>query len=73
MQLHSYIRARAAVEGVGYELGPEFFEARLEKGVRNFFGVEVNEAGTLINDEQEPRAGYLQEWLARERDVAVEH
>jgi hypothetical protein len=62
-QLHTYIQARAAVEGVGYELAPEFFQAGLELGVRSFLGVEVNEAGMLINDEHEPRAGYLQEWL----------
>ena len=57
-RLHTYVRARAEVEGVEYKLSPEFFAEGLEAGVRVFFGVEV-EYGRLVSDMQQPSKDYF--------------
>lgn len=65
-QLAGYIKSRAEVEKVGCEIDAAFFIQNLRHGVRNFFGVTLakNDAGrlVLVEDEQEPYAGYLDEW-----------
>lgn len=55
-ELHEYMMFRAAREQVSYGLAPAFFTAALAMGVRMFFGIEVNEAGELVADSQNPRA-----------------
>ncbi|OFV94797.1 MAG: hypothetical protein A3H28_03070 [Acidobacteria bacterium RIFCSPLOWO2_02_FULL_61_28] len=55
-ELHEYMMFRAARERHVYELTPEFFTALLAGGVRTFFGIQVNEAGELAADNQNPRA-----------------
>ena len=55
-ELHEYMIFRAACERQRYELSPDFFTAALAMGVRMFFGIEVNEAGDLAGDSQNPRA-----------------
>lgn len=62
--LADYIAARAGVEGVGSDLGADWFAAHLMAGYRLFFGVTVAENGTLVGDSQEPKPGYLTSWLA---------
>jgi hypothetical protein len=65
-QLAGYIKNRAEVERVGCEIDAAFFIENLRHGVRKFFGVALakNDAGRLelVEDEQEPYAGYLDEW-----------
>jgi hypothetical protein len=62
--LDGYMRARADVEGVSYDLGPEFFTAYLKAGVASFFGIDVDLAnGVLVRDRQEPRPGFFEAWL----------
>lgn len=60
-ELHDYIRERASVENTGFNLTPEFFDKALASGVRQFFGVKV-ENGKMISDDQEPWPGFLDAW-----------
>jgi hypothetical protein len=50
-----YIKLRAQIEGVEFELDRCFFEAYYVLGVRSFFGVLVDEDCQPIFDEQEPK------------------
>ena len=62
--LDGYMRARADVEGVSYDLSPEFFAAFIKAGVASFFGIDVDLAtGVLVRDRQEPRPGFFEAWL----------
>jgi len=62
--LDAYLRLRATIEGVEYQLSPEFLGQLHLKGVRTFFGITVDEKGFPINDEQEPQPGFLEKWQA---------
>lgn len=55
-KLHEYMVFRAACEHHRYELTPDFFRALLDGGVRTFFGIEVDAAGDLLRDTQNPEA-----------------
>lgn len=56
---HQYLRRRSTVEGVGYELTPDFFYGGLRMGVRSMFGLEFDEDGRPIRDHQEPSEGWF--------------
>lgn len=55
---------RAKIEGVPFDLSVKFFRRALEGGVVSLFGVQV-EDGEMVCDNQEPREGFMQEWLQR--------
>ena len=62
--LDGYMRARADVEGVSYNLNPEIFTGFMRAGVASYFGVDVDLAtGVLVRDRQEPRPGFFEAWL----------
>lgn len=65
-KLVNYLRKRASIEGVEFELEEEFFEVNFNLGVRTFFGVVVDENCNPIFDEQEPKdhPGLLNSFLA---------
>jgi hypothetical protein len=66
--LDCYLRARADVEGVGYELSPEFFAEAIKMGVEFYFGIEVDLVdGVLVQDRQEPRPGFFEAWQKSNR------
>jgi hypothetical protein len=52
--LCTYMKARAAFEGVEWKLTHEYVQSYFERGCRNFFGVEINDRGELLSDEQQP-------------------
>lgn len=58
-QLHSYMRFRAAREGVPYEFTAPQFRIHLRDGVRDFFGIETSDR-KIIRDRQKPEL--LDEW-----------
>jgi len=60
--LHQYLSWRAQQERQGYDLYPEFFAERLRRGIRTFFGVEVNSRG-IATDRQ--RVDLWHRWLQR--------
>jgi hypothetical protein len=62
--LDEYMRFRAAKEGVGYDLSPEFFQAAMWQGCDMFFGVTV-EGDELISDEQQPEL--FEQWKKLKR------
>lgn len=61
--VHDYVRTRAEVEGVAYGLRRGFYKAAMRRGVRQVFGVVVNDRGTPTSDAQEPGPGFLRRWL----------
>jgi hypothetical protein len=52
-ELFAYMTWRADQEGIEHRLSYEFYRAGLAKGCRNFFGIQVDTAG-IIGDEQQP-------------------
>jgi hypothetical protein len=67
-ELDRYLRARADVERVSYELSPECFTALIKAGVASYFGVDLDLAtGVLVRDRQEPRPGFFEAWLASKK------
>jgi len=52
--LCTYMRARAAFEGVKWKLSREYVQSHFDRGCRNFFGVELDDHGKLLRDEQQP-------------------
>jgi len=65
-KLVSYLRKRAQIERVAFDLDQDFFEVHFILGVRNFFGVVVDEDCIPLYDEQEPKdyPGLLDSFLA---------
>lgn len=64
--LFNYLKSRAKIEGVSFELGQnEFFEPYFRCGVRNFFGICIDDNGFLLYDVQEPRShpGFLAKFI----------
>lgn len=54
--LFNYIKLRAQIEGVNFDLDQsEFFEYNFNIGVRHFFGVLVDENCHPLYDDQEPK------------------
>jgi hypothetical protein len=71
--LDGYLRARAAVEGVSYNLNPEIFTGFMRAGVASYFGVDVDLAtGVLVRDRQEPRPGFFEAWLESKKSQPEE-
>lgn len=62
--LYDYMMLRADQEGVEFGLDIEFFESGFNSGIRNFFGVEVNNIGFPIWDDQEPEKGFLNNFIS---------
>ena len=52
--LYDYLMARAAYEKVDWALSKEFFTCGFDFGIRGFFGVQIDDDGTLLNDVQQP-------------------
>jgi hypothetical protein len=63
--LMGYIQLKAQIEGVPFDLNQEFFEDYFNMGVRNFFGVWVDEQCFPLYDEEEPDdyPGLLKEFI----------
>jgi hypothetical protein len=53
-EIYTYMKFRAALEEVPFELEPIFFKATLHRGVRRFFGVETDSEGTVLRDPRSP-------------------
>ncbi len=53
-KIYKYMKSRASFEKMEFKLDKTFFEAGFVLGVRNFFGVELNNKGNLLNDVQQP-------------------
>lgn len=62
-RLDAYLRDRADIEGVGYDLTPNFFMSAFRGGARTMFGVEMCDHGELLGDAQEPYPGYFKAWM----------
>ncbi len=62
--LFDYLMKRADYEGVYFKLDIDFFESGFNSGIRNFFGVQVNNIGFPIWDDQEPEKGFLNNFIS---------
>jgi hypothetical protein len=63
-ELSRYMRARAAMEGVAWELTNAWLQDQFDAGFRLFFGVTVTHEGTLVKDVQQPL--FFADWRAKE-------
>jgi hypothetical protein len=59
IQLREYIKKRAKVEGVGFELPLSIFTEAIKLGASPIFGVHVSN-GQLLKDDQEPYPGFFE-------------
>jgi predicted transcriptional regulator len=48
------MKARAAYEGVVWKLTNNFIQRNFDVGIRTFFGVQIDNAGNLLEDTQQP-------------------
>jgi hypothetical protein len=53
-KLARYMKERAAHEGVEWQLTEDYLQAYFDRGVRTFFGVQVDGKGVLLADDQQP-------------------
>lgn len=58
-QLREYVRRRAEVEGVGFDLPIELFEQAVIRRAKTF-GV-VHDGHEMLFDEQEPHPGFFEQ------------
>lgn len=61
-RLRAYLKDRALVEKVSFELTQKFFEEAIPL-YNSFFGIYLDEKGNLLRDRQEPTKGYLEKWI----------
>jgi hypothetical protein len=61
--LFDYLIMRSDFEGVDFEINIKFLESGFNSGIRNFFGVQVNNIGFPIWDGQEPEKGFLNNFI----------
>jgi hypothetical protein len=59
-KMMEYIKRRAAVEGVGFDLPLDLFEDCVEGGVNPVFGV-YHDGEKMLSDAQEPYPGFFAE------------
>ena len=61
--LFLYIKKRAEVEGVAFDLDEEYLEQQFQNGFRQFFGVQVDDEWNMLFDEQEPYENFFSDYL----------
>lgn len=61
--LHSYLYHRAAYEKETYNLDASFYQHAFDDGIREFFGVYLDDEGRIMFDMQEPYEGFLSNFL----------
>lgn len=57
--LYRYLKKRSKIEKVKWGLPKSYFEHHYWSGIRNFFGVQIDDNGKLLFDEQEPYDGFF--------------
>jgi hypothetical protein len=62
--LFDYLMMRADYEDLDFKLDIDFFESGFNSGIRNFFGIQVNNIGFPIWDDQEPEKGFLNNFIS---------
>lgn len=65
LKLYRYMIKRAAFEKVPFEFDVTTFERWFDAGIRLFFGVELDENGTILGDRQQ------REFFRRYQNAAV--
>ena len=59
-KLIAYMKKRATMEGVIFELDLDYFQGVFDFGVREFFGIKLDDQAQMILDEQEPQEGFFE-------------
>jgi hypothetical protein len=62
--LFDYLTIRADRECIDFKLDIDIFKSGFNSGIRNFFGVQVNNIGFPIWDDQEPEKGFLNNFIS---------
>jgi len=57
--LFDYMKIRSKVEKQKWELSKDYLEGFYDKGVRDFFGVQLSDGGFILTDNQQPYNGFL--------------
>jgi len=55
VEIHRYMTKRAESEDLSHDLELDFYAELFEQGMRNFFGVNLDDVGGLVSDEQNPK------------------
>ena len=58
-KLIAYMKKRAAAEGVIFDLDLDYFQGVFNFGVRDFFGIKLDDKAQMIFDDQEPQEGFF--------------
>tara|TARA_Y100000031_G_C8115729_1_gene335756 strand:+ start:283 stop:540 length:258 start_codon:yes stop_codon:yes gene_type:complete len=61
-KLVRYMKVRSNMEKQIWDLPNDYCEGLFELGIRNFFGVQLDDKGTLLCDLQEPYLKFLDWW-----------
>jgi len=61
-KLSKYMKKRSEVENVEWGLSVMYLEQLFVMGMRDFFGVTLDNKGNLLSDEQEPYENYFNEY-----------
>ena len=59
-KLIAYMKKRANMEGVIFELDLDYFQGVFDFGIREFFGIKLDDQAQMIFDEQEPQEGFFE-------------
>ena len=59
-QLFNYMKKRSEVENSKWCLSKKYLENHFRIGIRNFFGVELDNNGNLLWDIQQPYNGFFE-------------
>ncbi len=58
-----YLKKRAEVESVPFDLDEDLLSYQFEQGIRKFFGVVVDDEWNMLSDEQQPHQDFLSDYL----------
>jgi hypothetical protein len=53
-EVYRYIRWRADKEETGFDLSPSFLKNNIHRGVREYFGVRIDNTGNVLEDRHNP-------------------
>jgi len=59
-KLIAYMKKRAAAEGVIFDLDLDYFQGVFNFGLRDFFGIKLDDKAQMIFDVQEPQEGFFE-------------
>ena len=59
-KLIAYMKKRATAESMIFDLNLDYFQGVFKFGVRDFFGIKLDDQAEMIFDVQEPKEGFFE-------------